>query len=360
MTSFAVRTFDRKKIGICVVAICASVPLIHRWYYSSKPYSSYTTSEEVMKGIDLNGKTAVITGCNTGIGKETAKHLLQHGCYIIMACRNIQKAETARDDIIQNVAQKNRIQIIELDLSSLKSINSFIANFKALNIQNVDYLINNAAVLHDTYVTTKDGFEIQFGVNYFGHFYLTQLLLPYIINCKGRIINLTSRVHAMLPYKLFEDFLKNTVNSTDRDKDMIIKHWLERNWNNTQFAMYGLSKALIILSTRELSKRFWNKYGVISCSVDPGLIKTQIDTKNIHNFGWFYYMGEMLRPLIGKSISQGAATTLRCVTMERDEIESGLYYANCNQAEHEVGEIGKPNEYIQDRLWNFTELLFQK
>ena len=356
---YKIKNYGWKQIGIGIGIFCISSSILYRFYLKSKKYSSYSTSDDVMKGIDLTGKYAVITGCNTGIGKETAKQLLTHGCYIIMACRNIEKAQAAANDICQN-EKHDKIKIIQCDLSSLKSVNKFVATFKESNIAQIDYLINNAGVLYDIYSETMDKYEIHFGVNYLSHFYLTQSLLPFIQKSKnGRIINLTSKVHSMMPYSLLTNFVTNVVDKNG-DKRVITQKWMKQNWNVTSYAMYGFSKALIVLWTRHLHCKYFNKYGIISCCVDPGLIKTDISTKNITNFGWFWYVGEMLRPFIGKTISQGASTTLRCVAMSDDEIVSGRYYADTDLAEHEVGAIAKPNLEIQDKLWRYTKELLKQ
>jgi len=91
-----------------------------------KPFNSYTTSDEAINGLDLTDKYAIVTGSNTGIGKETAKILYKQGCNVIMACRNTSKAEEARNDIVNSVeASKGTVTVLKLDLSSLKSVNEF-------------------------------------------------------------------------------------------------------------------------------------------------------------------------------------------------------------------------------------------
>ena len=113
--------------------------------------------------------------------------------------------------------------------------------------------------------------------------YLTKLLLPSIQKSqqKTRIINLTSGVQKMMPYSLWTNFMQNIID-TDNNED--IRKWFKTNWNYTSYSGYGFSKALLILFTRELSNRYAD---IDCCSVDPGLIKTEISRKNVTNFGWF-------------------------------------------------------------------------
>lgn len=142
----------------------------------------------------LNGKTAIITGSNTGIGKETAKELAKRGARIIMACRNIKEGIKAADEIKQITGNDN-IVVKELDLASFKSIRNFAGNINSYEVR-VDILVNNAGVFLCPQSKTEDGFEMHFGVNYLGHFLLTLLLVEKIKkSSSARIINLTSNLH---------------------------------------------------------------------------------------------------------------------------------------------------------------------
>ena len=142
----------------------------------------------------LNGKTAIITGSNTGIGKETAKELAKRGARIIMACRNIKEGIKAADEIKQITGNDN-VVVKELDLASFKSIRNFAGNINSYEVR-VDILVNNAGVFLCPQSKTEDGFEMHFGVNYLGHFLLTLLLVEKIKkSSSARIINLTSNLH---------------------------------------------------------------------------------------------------------------------------------------------------------------------
>ncbi|VUZ54354.1 unnamed protein product [Hymenolepis diminuta] len=167
----------------------------------------------------LDGKLVVITGANSGIGRETAAELARRGATVIMACRDIEKAEAAKADIIadygtgqptaltKNVvnsevgkilsAVKSEQLIIEkLDLSSFKSIREFVQRVRDRG-QKIDILINNAGVMFCPYMQTADGFEMQVGTNHLGHFLLTELLLPEMNRSskRTRVIILSSKAH---------------------------------------------------------------------------------------------------------------------------------------------------------------------
>ena len=127
------------------------------------PFNSYTTAEEAMNGLKLDGKTAIVTGSNTGIGKETARVLTKQGCNVIMACRSQKRADSARNDILNDLglsSDYDKLSVMILDLGSLDSVKTFANEFNSKKIK-IDYLINNAGVAtHMTdYITTKDGFE---------------------------------------------------------------------------------------------------------------------------------------------------------------------------------------------------------
>ena len=125
----------------------------------------------------LDGKTVVITGANTGIGKETALDLSRRGAKIVMLCRNVEKGETAADEVRNS--SKGDVVVQKMDLASLKSVRECCEQLgKSLN--KIDILINNAAVGAIPKMRTEDGFEMQIGTNHFGHFLLTNLLMPLI------------------------------------------------------------------------------------------------------------------------------------------------------------------------------------
>ena len=142
----------------------------------------------------LDDKYAIITGGNQGIGYETVYDFAKRGAHIIMACRDLKRAEQAATEI-KRLTSNPRIEVNHLDLSDLDSVRSFAEVVKA-RLKRLDILVNNAGIMMCPYWRTKQGFEMQFGTNHLGHFLLTNLLLELLKKAKeGRIINVSSRAH---------------------------------------------------------------------------------------------------------------------------------------------------------------------
>lgn len=214
------------------------------------------------KKVDGTRKVAIVTGANTGIGKETALGLARHGVQVILACRNMQKAAEARDDIIAATGNPD-IRCMQLDLSSFKSIRTFADEFLATGSP-LHILINNAGVMGMKRCETKDGLEMQIGVNYFGHFLLTMLLLRRLLESKpSRIINVSSWVHRLV---------------TMRKNDLMG----ERSYN--RFFAYAQSKLAVLYFTKELSKRLTDS-GLTCNSLHPGVVFSDL-SRNLNKFNW--------------------------------------------------------------------------
>uniref|UniRef100_A0A4W5QIX6 Retinol dehydrogenase 13 n=1 Tax=Hucho hucho TaxID=62062 RepID=A0A4W5QIX6_9TELE len=186
----------------------------------------------------IPGKTVVITGANTGIGKETAKELAKRGGRIIMGCRDMEKCETAAKEI-RGQTLNPHVYARHIDLASIKSIRQFAERVNQEE-KHVDVLINNAGVMRCPAGKTEDGFDIQFGVNHLGHFLLTNLLLEKLKDsAPSRVVNLTSLAHIVGEID-FNDL----------------------NWDNKKFdtkRAYCQSKLANVLFTRELAQRLEGK-----------------------------------------------------------------------------------------------------
>ena len=140
---------------------------------------------------DQAGKTAIITGANSGLGFEATKALAEKNALVIMACRNMEKAQQAKQRILEQHSKAN-LEIMPLDLASLESIEQFATNFKTKH-EKLHYLFNNAGVMFPPFTQTKDGFELTFGVNHLGHFALTAHLLPTLLQTpSSRVITQSS------------------------------------------------------------------------------------------------------------------------------------------------------------------------
>ena len=336
-----------------------------------KPFNKFTTAEEAINGVDLTGKTAIITGANIGLGKQTAKTMYEQGCNVVMACRNMTKAEAARKSIMDSTeASTGTIECRELDLSSLQSVREFALSFtndltqKKDGDTKLDYLILNAGILQPPgteFTCSTDGYELTFATNHIGHQYLTQLLFPYLKQGKTRVITLSSMTHEWVTESIFDETVDYGIKNNDGpSKD---KH--DPFWN------YCFSKACNILFARELQRKLGDD-GVISVSAHPGLIE---DTnlfdlteatinKWLFKFMWYnfdpaWYFSE------AKNIDVGTATTLRCVSMTNSEIKGGHYYKNCISGT-DNGDLKGPcketkYENWEDsrewKLWTLTEKL---
>ncbi|XP_052451839.1 retinol dehydrogenase 12 [Carassius gibelio] len=251
----------------------------------------------------FDGKTAIVTGANTGIGKETAKDLARRGARVILACRDLLKAEQAAGDISRDVENAD-VVVRKLDLADIKSICDF-AELIYNTEKSLHLLVNNAGVAICPYSTTADGFETQFGVNHLGHFFLTFLLMDLLKHsAPSRVINVSSLAHHMGKIH-FED-----LNS-------------EKNYHPVK--AYVQSKLANILFTRELATRA-EEMGVSVYAVDPGLVKTDI-IRHLNKPLQFFVktFGFLI-----KTPAEGAYTTLYCALTP--DLPTGTYYSNCAMA----------------------------
>lgn len=193
------------------------------------------------------GKTVVITGGNTGIGKETARILAWRKARVILACRNITKGLQAAADIIENTGNRN-IEVKKLDLSSFQSVRDFAEEINQQE-ETVDVLINNAGYL-GPFTSTVDGFDNTIQVNYLGHFLLTNLLLNKLkVSSPSRIINVSSVQHTQV--------------SSQIDVDKVLSQTKEGHPG--YFHDYNISKLCQLLFTLELSKRLQGKSAGYIC-----------------------------------------------------------------------------------------------
>ncbi|XP_013773390.1 retinol dehydrogenase 11-like [Limulus polyphemus] len=276
---------------------------------------------------DLRGKTVIITGGNTGIGKETAMELARRHARVILACRNQEKAKLASDDIVSLTGNKN-VKIMKLDLSSQKSVRKFAEEFKRTN-DRLDILINNAAVFALRERTlTVDGYETTFATNHLGHFLLTNLLLDLLKkSAPSRIINVSSESHRLGTIRF------DNLNS-------------ERSYVSD--IAYSHTKLANILFTRELAKRL-ARTGVTTYSLHPGLVCTDIFR---HYFGVRKFLVNLVISMYGKTALQGAQTTVFLAVKPGIESFSGSYFSDCKV----VGTSAKAMDMkIAQKLWEVSE-----
>lgn len=241
-----------------------------------------------------DNKVAIVTGANSGIGYETAKALAAKNAIVILACRNLDKATTAAQNIRQAVPNA-KLEVLQLDLADQASVHQFADNFKA-KYDRLDLLINNAGVMAPPYAKTKDGFELQFAANHLGHFTLTGLLLGHIRQTSQvRVVNVSSNLHKSGKIN-FDDL--NSEKNYDR-------------WN-----AYGQSKLANLLFSRELNARFAeHDIDAVAVSAHPGWTTTGLQKGIIIR---------MLSKIIAQQASMGALPTLYAATVS--DVQANDYY----------------------------------
>jgi len=222
---------------------------------------------------DLTGRTAIVTGANSGIGLVTAEELAAHGAQVTLAVRDVQRGRTAADQIRSRYPQAH-VEIGNCDLANLTSVRDFASVWVDQHSQGLDLLINNAGVMAIPRRESADGFEMQLATNHLGHFALTGLLLGTISD-KGRIVNVSSGAHRMGRMK-FDDLMG------------------ERRYS--PWSAYGQSKLANLLFTNELSRRLSQEgSSVLALAAHPGYAAT-----NLQSVG----------PTMSGSKVQGALTSL--------------------------------------------------
>ena len=281
-------------------------------------------------------KIAIITGANTGLGLETTKAFAKRNIEVVMACRNESKAEKAKAEILNEVP-KAQLKILPLDLSSLDAVRSFAEKFKS-EYNSLDILVNNAGLMIPPYGKTKDGFELQFGINYLGHFLLTGLLLEPLKNAaEARVVSLSSLAHKWGDI-YFEDL--QFQNNYDKQK------------------AYGQSKLACLMFAYELDRRLKaQELSVKSLAAHPGLSRTNL-------FRHLTGMMKLLTPFVypfTQSAKSGAQPQIKAALDEK--LAGGEYLGPSGFQEYS----GKPkvvgsNAISNDkekakRLWEISEEL---
>ncbi|OYU44750.1 MAG: short-chain dehydrogenase [Burkholderiales bacterium PBB4] len=202
-----------------------------------------------------SGRIAIVTGANIGLGYETAMVLAEKGCTVVMACRNLEKAQAAMQELLQQAPDAS-VTCMPLDLSSLASVRSFAQAFSRSHSQ-LDLLINNAGIMMPPYALSEDGFESQWAANYLGHFALTGLLLPLLVKTPhSRVVSLSSLAHNWGQIRL-ED--PNFTKGYDKRE------------------AYGQSKLACLMFAYELQRRLSQAgHGTISVAAHPGVSATNL------------------------------------------------------------------------------------
>lgn len=250
----------------------------------------------------MKDKIVLVTGANAGIGKMTALALARQGATTILLCRNPQKAESARQEIIQK-SGNDRVEVLLCDLASQASIRKAAIEFQSQH-DRLDVLVNNAGVFYPDFEMSPDGYEMQIAVNHLAYFLLTHLLMDQLkAASSARIVNVSSGSH----YKGNIDFESFVAEPTE---------------GYSLFRAYSQSKLANVLFTRELARRLQDT-DITTNSLHPGVVRTDIGMKYTSLFMRTVWM--VMKPFM-MSIAQGAKTSVFLASSPKVEGLSGKYF----------------------------------
>ena len=280
-----------------------------------------------MENTWIKGKTCLITGANTGIGKETALILAEMNARVIMVCRNREKGELAKNEILEATGNQN-IELFLCDLSSLQDVKRFSEEFLQSHSE-LHVLINNAGVFKMQREESKDGYELMFAVNYLAHHYLTNQLLPLLKkSTPSRIVNLSSDMHKFLKIKL-DDVM------------------LEKRYSGQQ--AYSNSKTAMVLFMYKLERELQGT-GVSVFAVNPGHAKTQMTTTGMPK--WFTKISNLIPAR--RTVKQAATASVYAASDDALDGITGKYFTD--KKETKTAKMTKDPKN-QDYLWNLSKKL---
>ncbi|XP_061352835.1 short-chain dehydrogenase TIC 32, chloroplastic-like isoform X1 [Gastrolobium bilobum] len=304
-------------------------------------FSLSSTAEEVTQGIDGTGLTAIVTGTTNGIGTETARVLALRGVHVIMGVRNMVAAKDVKEAILKETP-KAKVDVMELDLSSMASVRKFVSEFNSSGLP-LNILINNAGICATPFTLSRDNIELQFATNHLGHFLLTNLLLDTMKKTEreskkeGRIINVSSEGHL---YSYPEGILFDKINDES---------------SYQKWRAYGQSKLANILHANELARCLEEDgVNITANSLHPGaiitnIVKTDYDASSL-------CLLDAIGKIVIKSVGQGAATTCYVALHPQVKGISGEYFSD--------NDMAKPSSQGTDtdlakKLWDFSMKLIE-
>jgi NAD(P)-dependent dehydrogenase (short-subunit alcohol dehydrogenase family) len=272
------------------------------------PFDASSTAADVIDGIDLTGRRAIVTGGASGIGIETARALAAAGASVTLAVRDLDAGQRTAGDITATTGNA-AISVARLDLTDRASISSFVTAWDAP----LDILVNNAGVMASPEMRTPERWELQFATNHLGHFALTVGLHRYLAAAHGaRVVSVSSMAH-LRSGVVFEDI-----------------HFHQRPYD--PWLAYGQSKTANVLFAVEAAKR-WADDGIVINSLMPGSIRTALQR--------YITEAELARlraesaggpPPVMKTPEQGAATSVLLAASPLVDGVSGRYFEDCNEA----------------------------
>jgi NAD(P)-dependent dehydrogenase (short-subunit alcohol dehydrogenase family) len=284
---------------------------------------------------DQHGRIAVVTGSNTGIGFETASGLAAHGAHVILGVRDTEKGAAAVDRI-KAAHPTATVTVQQLDLSSLDSIRTAAHQLRTAHPR-LDLLIDNAGIASAPHSHTEDGFERIFGTNHLGHFALTGLVLPSLLEAPGsRVVTVSALAHQQPRGISFDD--------------------LERTQSYNSWRVYGESKLANLLFTRELQRRLAGK-NTIAVAAHPGLSQSDL-SRNAPRLQRTAF--QLFEKALLQSTSMGALPSLRAAT--DPHVHGGEYYGPARRGIRGYPILATPSRPAHDdtaaaRLWQLSEEL---
>jgi WW domain-containing oxidoreductase len=293
----------------------------------SKAFGARSTADEVLAGRDLSGQNMLVTGCNAGIGFETARALAAHGAHVFVACRTREKAQQTIERI-RAAHPQAKLSPVAMDLGSFASVRRAVAS---VDVDALHVLICNAGLYMSEYKPTAEGLESTVGVCHYGHFLLTTLLLDKLRKAApARVVVVASESHRYPARLKLERFPLEP----GKFKSLIA---------------YGQAKLANVLFANELTRRYRDA-GIVANSLHPGsMIGTSIFRDSLAAKAFAL----ALRPFT-KSIEQGAATTVYCATADELERSGGQYFRDCKP--HAMSQGARDSE-LAKQLWEHTERL---
>lgn len=281
---------------------------------------------------DMTGKVIIITGANSGLGYESTLALAKKNGTIIMACRSIDRAQTALDDVKRQIPDAD-VTIMALDLGNLASVREFADAFKT-QYDRLDVLLNNAGIMGTSFRETPDGFESQFGVNHLGHFALTGLLLETLLKTENsRVVNVSSSLHRQGKMHFDDVHLKN---------------------NYSPWQAYFQSKLANLLFTLALNKRLKDSNTIV-VSAHPGYSATNLQTTTGNPILRFL-MEKVMSPLMAQSAEMGALSQLYASVMP-DVSRRDFYGPHKGMRGYPALEVPSEdarNDADAERLWDLS------
>jgi len=284
----------------------------------AKSFGATSTTDEVLDGVNLSGKRVLVTGVSAGLGVETARTLAAHGATVVGAACDLAKAERATDQVRKDAKNGGSLELIELDLASLKSVRAAADKLVKAG-KPFDVVIANAGVMACPQGKTADGFETQFGTNHLGHFVFVNRIASLIKKNGGRLVNLSSAGHRFSDVSIDDPNFEKTPYS--------------------EFAAYGRSKTANILFAVEFDRRHRSD-GIRATALHPGGIQTELGRHMTPELiaGMMKSIEEGQKAAGGpafsfKSIPQGAATSVWAGFVAPADAVGGHYCEDCHVAE---------------------------